>query len=124
MPQPANNPRVLVIQDDAVTSWAIERALHNAGYHVETTDCAEEGISRALRHRYDALLVDDYLPDTDGFTLVRLLHAQHIAGAIIMVGSSLYGDQAAMALAAGATHVCTLPFKDEHLLDLLRPATL
>lgn len=60
---------------------------------------------------YDAALIDDNLPDTSGFALMRELRARRFGGFIAYIGSSAYGEHAAQARALGAHAVFCYPLE-------------
>ncbi len=66
-----NNAQVLVVDDEADIRALIKDILSDEGYGV--TDAADAGEARAARaaRRFDLILLDIWMPDTDGITLLR-----------------------------------------------------
>jgi two-component system OmpR family response regulator len=50
--------RVLLIEDEPDLLWALEKALREAGYAVDTAQEGETGLFKALNWEYDALILD------------------------------------------------------------------
>ena len=70
--------RVLLIEDDPVTSRSIALMLGHANFNVYTTDLGEEGIDLAKLYDYDLILLDLVLPDINGHDVLRQLRVARI----------------------------------------------
>jgi DNA-binding NtrC family response regulator len=66
-----SNPRVLVVDDEADIRALIQEILSEEGYGVTVAADAEEARSARLADNYDLILLDIWMPDTDGITLLR-----------------------------------------------------
>ena len=66
-----SNPNVLVVDDEADIRALIQEILAEEGYGVTVAANAEE--ARSARHNasFDLILLDIWMPDTDGITLLR-----------------------------------------------------
>ena len=67
--------RILVVEDDADTRDYLAKGLREAGYTVEATASAREGLMHAIDGRFDALILDRMLPDLDGLSLLKSVRA-------------------------------------------------
>ena len=65
--------RILLIEDDPVTSRSFALMLGNANFNVYTTDLGEEGIDLEKLYDYDLILLDLVLPDINGHDVLRQL---------------------------------------------------
>jgi CheY-like chemotaxis protein len=65
--------RVLVAEDDAISSAVCARALKNAGYAVHVVHSGEEALQCLRDGGFDLVVSDVMMPDMDGFTLVRTM---------------------------------------------------
>ncbi len=65
--------RILVVDDDEFTRQAVKRALKSVGLHVTCAGTATRALQRSSGNRFDAILLDIELPDTNGFTLCSQL---------------------------------------------------
>ena len=70
--------RILLIEDDPVTSRIIALMLGHANFNVYTTDLGEEGIDLAKLYDYDLILLDLVLPDINGHDVLRQLRVARI----------------------------------------------
>lgn len=88
--------RVLVIDDDQDDCRLIRDLLTDstrAEFTVDEAHTAQEGFYQLQQthHRYDVILLDYKLPDSDGITFLRKLHELHFHTPIIIVTS--HGDK-------------------------------
>lgn len=63
--------RVLVVDDEADICALISDILGDEGYQVKVAANAEEARKARANHRFDLILLDIWMPDTDGITLLR-----------------------------------------------------
>jgi signal transduction histidine kinase len=68
--------KLLVINDDPATRYAIARVLRNAGFQTVEAATGTEGLQAAQAEDLSAMVVDVHLPDIDGFELCRILRSQ------------------------------------------------
>ena len=68
--------RLLVINDDPATRYAIARVLRAAGFQTVEAATGTEGLRAAQAEDLSAMVVDVHLPDIDGFELCRILRSQ------------------------------------------------
>lgn len=66
-----SNPHVLVVDDEADIRALIRDILVDEGYGVEVAANAEEARAAKSRRKFDLVLLDIWMPDTDGITLLR-----------------------------------------------------
>ena len=85
----ATASRVLLIEDDATTRYAISKLLRTAAFVVSEAANGEEGMRAAEALRPRAILLDLGLPDIDGFAMLDRLCASATAGDVaIVVGTA------------------------------------
>jgi DNA-binding NtrC family response regulator len=66
-----SNPQVLVVDDEADIRALIKDILTDEGYGVEAAADAAEARSAKSSRKFDLVLLDIWMPDTDGITLLR-----------------------------------------------------
>jgi len=66
-----SNPHVLVVDDEQDIRALIQDILTDEGYGVEVAANAEEARHARSRGKFDLVLLDIWMPDTDGITLLR-----------------------------------------------------
>jgi len=119
-PRP-KTPRILVIEDDANTRYAMQFILENAGYQVEFAEAGEKALLAAQHQRPDLILMDIMMPNMDGYQVARMLKAQkqlaHIP-VVALTARAMKGDRE-KALAAGCNDYLTKPFESKDILSML-----
>jgi DNA-binding NtrC family response regulator len=66
-----SGPRILVVDDESEIRGLLQEILADEGYDVESAADAAEARSRRVKHEPDLILLDIWMPDTDGITLLR-----------------------------------------------------
>ena len=66
-----SNPQVLVVDDEADILALIQEILSEEGYGVTVAANADEARSARRDDNFDLILLDIWMPDTDGITLLR-----------------------------------------------------
>lgn len=66
-----SNPHVLVVDDEADIRALIQDILGDEGYGVTVAADAGEARSARSKRKFDLILLDIWMPDTDGITLLR-----------------------------------------------------
>jgi len=115
-------PRVLLVDDDAVTRRVLGGWLERAGYAVLHAARADDAVRRAQDSRPDIVLLDLVLPPTDGFAVLAALRADDASrDTPVVVLTALEGDEeVARAFAAGADDFLRKPCREAELLARLR----
>jgi PAS domain S-box-containing protein len=117
----AKSPRILVVEDDESTRYAMQFILENAGYQVEFAEAGEKALLAAQHQRPDLILMDIMMPNMDGYQVARMLKAQkqlaHIP-VIALTARAMKGDRE-KALDAGCNDYLTKPFESKDILGML-----
>lgn len=111
----ADDPLILVIDDEPQLLRFLQAALKSHGYRALTAETAEEGERLALSHRPDAVLLDLGLPDRDGLEVVNQLRGWCDTPIIVISARGKEDDKVA-ALEAGANDYLTKPFGTRELI--------
>ncbi|OLS58899.1 response regulator transcription factor [Pseudomonas putida] len=108
-------PRVLTIEDDAVTGQEIVAELSSHGLDVDWIDNGREGLARAIAGGYDLITVDRMLPEVDGLTIVTTLRNLKITTPILMISALSDVDERVRGLRAGGDDYLTKPFASDEM---------
>ena len=73
----ATQERILVIEDEADISLVVKARLEAVGYEVETAVYGANGISQAMAHQPDLVILDVRLPDMGGYEVCQELRKQY-----------------------------------------------
>jgi two-component system, cell cycle response regulator CtrA len=112
--------RVLVVDDDPVSTALVKTALMGQHYVVECTDRGEEALDILKVYDFDALVLDLRLPDLDGSKVLRRLRG--IGSVVPVMIVSGISDRAAriQALLDGADDYLIKPVDRDELVARLK----
>lgn len=82
--------RILLIDDDDVYRVLLRIRLEKLGYDVIEAKLPDDGIDAAKSEHPDAIILDLYMPNMDGYEVARILRANHTTRhiPIVMVTSA------------------------------------
>ena len=112
--------RVLVVEDEALLSRQLAKALTAAGYAV---DCAADGEQADfLTHteQYDAVVLDLGLPKIDGLTLLRRWREAGIFAPVLILTARGSWHEKVQGIDGGADDYVAKPFRIEEVLSRIR----
>jgi two-component system, OmpR family, KDP operon response regulator KdpE len=114
-------PLILLVEDEPQMRRFLRVALEGSGYRYLEAPTGQEGLTLAVQHRPDAILLDLGLPDMDGLDLVTNLREWSRTPVIVISARGQETDKVA-ALDAGADDYLTKPFGTRELLARVRVA--
>jgi signal transduction histidine kinase/CheY-like chemotaxis protein len=110
---------VLLAEDSADNQFIVSRILNQAGVHVELANNGEEAVDKALKGRYDVVLMDIQMPQVDGREATTRLRKKGYRSPIIaLTANALKGDRE-KALLSGFDDYITKPIQKNELFDSL-----
>lgn len=112
--------KILLVEDDEPTAWALSKALSAHHYTVTTVADGQTGLELAQSCSYDLLLLDVLVPKMDGMTLCRQLRANSYQSPIILLTALDTKTDRVMGLDAGADDYIVKPFDIEELTARIR----
>ncbi|MGE5315645.1 MAG: response regulator [Acidobacteriota bacterium] len=116
-----STPDILIIDDEQQMRRLLRSTLESTGCSVTLADTGGEGLRLARSQRFDAIILDLGLPDTDGLIVLKELRLWAKYPIIILSVRSSEED-IVRALDAGANDYLTKPFRAEELRARLRSA--
>ncbi|MBI5482709.1 MAG: sigma-54-dependent Fis family transcriptional regulator [Deltaproteobacteria bacterium] len=102
---------VLVVDDEELIRWSLEKELTRSGYSVATAGTGAEALARHQGEPADVILLDINLPDGSGVRLIPELLAMREDTVIIMITSVTSLETAVEAMRLGAWDYVTKPFE-------------
>jgi two-component system, NtrC family, nitrogen regulation response regulator NtrX len=114
--------RILVIDDETGIREAIRMTLEYEGYKIDEARSGNEGLDKAARVPYDAILLDIKMPVLDGIEVLENLREQKILTPVVMVSG--HGDvhTAVECTKRGAFDFLEKPLNRDKLLLTVRNA--
>lgn len=120
----ANNPLILVVDDEPDILNLLEYNLKKAGYAVMLAKDGPEAIAlaRAKTKRPSLVLLDIMLPDMDGIEVLRRLKATEVTASIPVIMLTAKGEEMdkVVGFELGAEDYITKPFSPRELLLRVR----
>ncbi len=117
LPEP--RPRILYVEDEVPIAQVAVEVLGEF-YRVDHAETGEAGLDLALKHPYDAMVIDRRLPGMSGTELIGALRTAHIRTPIILLTALGTVHDRVEGLDAGANDYVVKPFDFEELLARLR----
>src|SRR2546423_4981038 len=114
--------RVLVVDDETAIREAIRMTLEYEGYRVDEARSGQDGIDKATKTPYDAILLDIKMPVLDGIEVLENLKEQRVPTPVVMVSG--HGDisTAVECTKRGAFDFLEKPLNRDKLLLTVRNA--
>lgn len=112
--------RVLVIEDEVRILAFVRRALEADGFEVDGADNGRDGLGRALRGRYDLVVLDLLLPRLDGLAVLDELHRRRPDLPVIIVSARSDLSMKLRGFRLGASDYMSKPFAVDELLARVR----
>jgi DNA-binding response OmpR family regulator len=108
--------KVLVIEDDKRIAGLVDRGLTENGHQVFISHNGSEGADMMLAGKYDAALLDIYLPGMDGLAVLEQVRARRCKTPILMLTAVDAVPKILRAFDLGADDYLVKPFLLEILL--------
>jgi CheY-like chemotaxis protein len=122
-------PKILIIDDDRLVRDATKALLHSKGYDVIVAEDGKSGIEAARMDRFDAVIVDLFMPDLDGLQVIGAIRKANPLVPMIAASGFMFDGECpampnfeAMAAEAGAVSTLYKPFRPDALLRAVEQA--
>jgi DNA-binding NtrC family response regulator len=118
-----SNARILVVDDEADIRDLVQEILSEEGYVVDVAANAAEARAACVRQPPDLVLLDIWMPDTDGISLLReWQQSQSLSAPIVMMSGHGTVETAVEATRLGAVDYVEKPLSLAKLLRTVRTA--
>ena len=114
-----SDPRVLIVDDDELVGWALERALSSRHFSVEVVHTLADARASFRRAAPEIVVLDIHLPDGDGLDLLEELHRHSPGTRVMVLSSDATADRRRQADERGAWRFVEKPFEVGQVTDLL-----
>jgi PAS domain S-box-containing protein len=118
---PELRSRILLVDDDKDTQYAMKYILEQAGYQVYFANEGGEALQQAQLIKPNLILMDIMMPEMDGYEATRQLKAHHDfknIPIIAMTAKAMKGDREKILL-AGCDDYIAKPFMTKEILQLV-----
>ena len=118
-----SNARILVVDDEADIRDLVQEILTEEGYTVDVAANAAEARAACARQAPDLVLLDIWMPDTDGISLLReWQQSQSLTAPVVMMSGHGTVETAVEATRLGAVDYVEKPLSLAKLLRTVRSA--
>ena len=107
--------KILIVDDETDIVQLIERYAKREGYEVTTAGDGNEAIEACRQNDYDAIIMDVMMPDTDGFTACKKIHAFKDIPVIMLSARGTEYDKL-FGFEVGVDDYVTKPFSPKELM--------
>ena len=101
---------VLLIEDDPRMVELVSMHLEDAGFSVDSEATGPAGLSRALEHEYELIVLDVMLPEMDGLEICKKIRAHDPRIPILILTARSEELDKVLGLELGADDYITKPF--------------
>ncbi len=116
--------RILVVDDNPDTAWALAKVLEARGHDVRTAHDGVSALALARAQRPEYVLLDIGLPGLDGYEVASELRKDRNCQGTVIIAVSGYGreEDRRRSREAGIDHHLVKPINHRELLSLLTDA--
>ncbi|MGB6540064.1 MAG: response regulator [Xanthobacteraceae bacterium] len=122
-------PHILVIDDDKLVREATQILLRARGYEVSVAADGKSGIAAAEAGRFDVVIVDLFMPEMDGLSVMRAIRRAKPTMPMIAASGFMLGGRCEsmpgfedMVSEAGAACALYKPFKPDEIFQAIEKA--
>jgi DNA-binding response OmpR family regulator len=112
--------KILVVDDEQRILRFVVRGLQAEGFVVDSADNGVDGLQKALKGRYDLVILDLLMPGLHGTAVLRQLVAERPAQAVLILSCLTTTATKVGCLEAGAEDYLAKPFSLDELLARVR----
>lgn len=112
--------QILVVEDELRMAELLRKGLEEEGHAVVVSSNGKDGLSIALSHPFDVIVLDVMLPGLDGLSVARRLRDENNKTPILMLTARDAEHDVVSGLNIGADDYLTKPFSFEVLLARIR----
>jgi two-component system, OmpR family, alkaline phosphatase synthesis response regulator PhoP len=114
--------RLLVVEDDPILAQLTEAVLRRGGFEVRVAGTGAAGLEAARAGGFDAVLLDQQLPDLDGVRVLERLRADPVTAGlpVVVVSAGVEPGQAERIRELGVRGIIQKPFVPTKLAARVR----
>jgi DNA-binding response OmpR family regulator len=113
-------PHILFADDDSDTREMVKKILQLAGFRVSLAANAAEVLSSLSTNRFDAFILDNWMPDKTGLELCEQIRQNDKTTPIFFCSGAASDADIEAGIKAGAQGYLTKPFEPDDLVQALR----
>jgi two-component system response regulator HydG len=115
--------KILVVDDDTYICNLVSKFLAQNGYETQTTFSGNEAIKSIKKTKFDLVICDFRLPDSDGLAILQQIKKTTPETPVIIMTAYADVKMAVKLIKSGAYDYLTKPLQHEEMLALVKSAT-
>jgi len=115
-----NPNKVLIVDDEKLVRWFLERTLKKEGYEIDTASNGEEALHKIEKGDYNILILDLRMPIMGGLELLKRLKEKGRLPITIVASAFLSDEAIEIAHEIGVKGCIRKPFKVEEIVSIVR----
>ena len=117
---PEPRQRILVVDDDKLTCWALEKEFEGLGFATRIAETGEAALAELRRRPYEIVFLDIHLPDANGIELLREIDAISRDVKVILMSGDAGETNRELAFAGGVLQFLEKPLDLPEIHSILR----
>ena len=114
---------ILIIDDDTFICQLLQTYLSNNGHKVDTAFNAWDANKKLKTSKYEIVLCDFRLPDSDGLEMLKKIKSAHPETQVVIITAYADVRMAVKLMKLGAYDYVTKPMQQEEILQLVKQIT-
>ncbi|MES2796815.1 MAG: response regulator transcription factor [Bacteroidota bacterium] len=112
--------KILVVEDEPKVAEFLKQGLEEQNYEVELAFDGRTGQDKAIRGKYDLIVLDVNLPYISGFDVCKNIREKEVKSAVIMLTALGTTDDKIMGFDSGVDDYLVKPFEFRELLARIK----
>ncbi len=112
--------KLLVIEDEAKIASLLKKGLQEQGFTVDISGDGEDGLERATKTPYDAIVIDIMLPKRDGLSVLKTLRTRKVTAPVMIITARGDVNERIEGLNLGADDYMAKPFSMDEVVARIR----
>ena len=117
---PKIHQKILVVDDDKLTCWALEKEFAGLGHTTKVAENGAEALAELRRQSYGIVFLDIHLPDGNGIEFLREIDAISRNSKIIIMSGDATETNRERAFAGGALQFLEKPLDLSEIHSILK----
>ena len=112
--------KLLVIEDETKIASLLKKGLQEQGFTVDISSDGEDGLERATKTPYDAIVIDIMLPKRDGLSVLKTLRTRKVTAPVKLITARGEVNDRIEGLNLGADDYMAKPFSMDEVVARIR----
>jgi len=112
--------KLLVIEDEVKIARLLKKGFQEHGYEVDVSYDGDDGLERASKAQYDAIVMDLMLPKRDGLSVLHSLRSQNVTTPVMILTARGDVRERVAGLNLGADDYMAKPFAMDEVVARVR----